>query len=271
MSLLPGRGIVDLSLMLAEDLPCWWPAHMPFQHKVFNWFATVDAEPTPLVSRGPYQTRWLLMDEHTGTHFDAPTHGVAPPGSGLPGAGPAGAIGNEHVQLEQLMGPAAVVDVGDHVGQAGPGESPLIGPAVIERFEDEHGALAPGDVVLLRSGWDRHYRSGPAGEAYVRDCAVTRLAPGWPAPAGETIVALAERGVRCVGTDGVSMGAVHDGGPAHDEGLSRGMVFVEGLCSLEQLPVRGAWFVFLPVKVRGGTGGPGRAIALVNDDEGAGA
>jgi kynurenine formamidase len=99
----------------------------------------------------------------------------------------------------------------------------------------------------------------------VRD-AVAGSAPGWPAPTAETVVALAERGITCVGTDGVSIGAVHDGGPAHNAGLSRGLVFVEGLSQLDQVPPRGAWFVFMPIKLRGGSGGPGRAAALVLDD-----
>jgi isatin hydrolase len=32
------------------------------------------------------------------------------------------------------------------------------------------------------------------------------------------------------------------------------------------VPTRGAWFCFLPIKIEGGTGAPGRAIALVPPD-----
>jgi kynurenine formamidase len=261
----PGMRVVDLSLCLAEDLPCSWPVHMPFQHKVFNWFTDVPGQPAPLVgSRGPYQTRWLLMDEHTGTHFDAPTHGVPPADSGLPGAGPAGEISSERVPLTDLMGPAAVIDVTALVGAAAPGESPLVEPAQIERFEREHGRIEPDDVVLLRADWDRHYHSGPRGSAYLHDSVVAKSGPGWPAPSGAAVELLAARGVRCLGTDGVSMGAAHDGASAHEAGLSRGMLFVEGLARLVELPARGSWFVFMPIKVRGGTGGPGRAAAFLD-------
>jgi kynurenine formamidase len=38
---------------------------------------------------------------------------------------------------------------------------------------------------------------------------------------------------------------------------------VEILTNLGDLPVRGAFFVFLPLKISGSSGGPGRAIALV--------
>lgn len=264
MNELTEMRVLDLSLCLGEDLPCSWPMHMPFQHKVFNWFADVPDEPAPLVGmRGEYQTRWLLMDEHTGTHFDAPTHGVAPPGSGLPSAGPAGEISAERVPLTDLMGPAAVIDVTDLVGAAADGESPLVEPARIEEFERAHGPIEPGDVVLLRGDWDSRYLPGDDGSGYVQECAIRREEPGWPAPSAATVELLAQRGVRCIGTDGVSMGAVHDPASAHDAGLSRGVLFVEALARLAELPPRGAWFVFMPIKVRGGTGGPGRAAAFL--------
>src|SRR5690349_14403430 len=84
--------IVDLSLPLAEDLPCTWPGHMPYQHKTFSWFAQRRDGWGTVGNRtgAPYQTRWLCIDEHTGTHLDAPSHFVPRPGSGLPDAGPAG-------------------------------------------------------------------------------------------------------------------------------------------------------------------------------------
>jgi kynurenine formamidase len=59
------------------------------------------------------------------------------------------------------------------------------------------------------------------------------------------------------------MGAVDDGAPVHWAGLSRGMLFIEGLCGLGQAPERGGLFVFMPLKVERGTGGPGRAAVIV--------
>jgi hypothetical protein len=56
----------------------------------------------------------------------------------------------------------------------------------------------------------------------------------------------------------------HLGAPARREGLSRRLRYVEELTGLDQLPTRGAFFVFLAPKVAGATGGPGRAIALLS-------
>jgi isatin hydrolase len=259
-----GHELVDLTLVLAEDFPCWWPAHMPYQQKTFNYYADRPQDPQPLRARaGAYQTRWLLIDEHTGTHFDAPTHFIPPPDSGLPEAGPAGELSVDRVPLDQLMGPAAVIDAPADHHPAEPGTSPYIEPEAVVSWEAELGEVGPGDVVLFRTGWDRRYQRSSGGRDYVEDVIVHHSAPGWPAPSVPTMRLLLERGVHCVGIDAPTMGAAHDGVPVHVTGLSAGAVFVEGLSNLAALPRRGAWFCFAPLKLEHGTGAPGRAFAFV--------
>jgi kynurenine formamidase len=260
-----GHEVVDLSLTLAEDLPCHWSTHQPFQHKIWTWFTTRRGAAGSVYNRSgaPYTTRWMAIDEHTGTHFDAPSHFVPPPDSGLPGAHPTGEISADRVPVTQLMGPAAVIDVTGLGGAVQPvGTSPEIDPAVVTDWERRHGRLAPGDVVLFHTGWDRHYLRGADGDAYLFDVVVTRTRPGWPAPAVATVELLLERGVRCLGIDAPSMGLAHDGAAAHVSGLRGGAVFVECLTGLDRLPPRGAWFCVLPLKVEQGTGAPGRAVAF---------
>ena len=189
---------------------------------------------------------------------------MPPPDSGLPDAAAAGAVSTDGVPLEQLTGPAVVVDVAGSVGPAEPGHSPPIGVEAIEAFEAGYGRIEAGDVVLLRTGWDGRYLAGPEGRRYVHDCLAGREA-AWPAPTAEAVSLLVERGVRCLGVDTPSVGAAEDGYPAHIAGLAHGLVYVEGLARLVELPVRGGIFVFLPLAVRGGSGAPGRAICLVEE------
>jgi isatin hydrolase len=250
--MIPGYRLVDLSLPLAEDLPCSWPGNIPFQHKVYDWYSA------------GFHTRWLMFAEHTGTHFDAPSHWVPPPDSGLPGAGPAGAISTDEVPLEQLIGPAVVIDVTESLLTGEPGRSPAVEVEALERFEAEHGLIEPGEVVILRTDWDRRYVAGDGGRRYVSDCVAGREA-GWPAPTAAAVSLLVDRGIRCLATDTPSIGAVEDGYPAHIAGLAHGLVYVEGLTRVGELPVRGGIFVFLPLPVRGGTGAPGRAICLIEE------
>lgn len=258
--------MIDLTLTLAEDLPCAWPTHVQLQHKTWTWFAHRPDQAALLVNRGgPYTTKWLSIDEHTGTHADAPSHFIPPPGSGLPAAGPAGSVTIDLVPVDLCTGPAAVIDLTDVTGSE-PGLSPEVGPDRVLDWESRFGALAPGDVVLLRTGWDERYQPAPGGSAYVHDVVVTGTEPGWPAPAPATVQLLLERGVRCVGTDTPSMGAAHDAAPVHVLGLSAGAVYVECLAGLASLPPRGAFFCFLPLKVKAGTGAPGRAVAWLDTD-----
>jgi kynurenine formamidase len=258
--------VADLTLPLDETLPCTWPGHMPYRATVWTWFADRRDDPQPVHEQpggGAYQTRWIVLDEHAGTHMDAPNHFVPPPGSGLPHAGPSGNTGIADLPLLTACGPAAVIDVRELDGQAAPGRSPVITPDHVTSFEKAHGTLRPGDVVLFRTGWDARYRPLPDGNAYGKDVLTTARAPGWPAPNPDTIALIRERGITCVGTDGLSVGPAEGGAAVHLAALPYGITFVEALGGLDAVPPRGAWFMFLPLRLAGGTGGPGRALAVL--------
>jgi kynurenine formamidase len=245
-------------------LPGAWPTHMPFQRKLYNYFANNPDQHQPTFGfRGPYHTAVLTLDEHCGTHVDAPAHFIPPPDSGLPNAAEIGAQTLEKLDLAKMMGPAAVIDVTELTGQGEGGVSPEILPEHITRWETQHGELRPEDIVLFRSDWDQFYVPMPEGSAYVLDPFLLQKGPGWPTPGIPALQLLLDRGVTTIGLDGVSVGASHDGVPPHVFGLSRGMMYVELLANLKDVPARGAFFIFLPIKIAGGSAGPGRAVALV--------
>ena len=258
--LLGDHDLVDLSVAFGDEYPMAFPGHQPFEHKVHNWYVPIDG-PQHVRSTAPYYDCWMLIDEHSGTHFDAPPHFIPPPGSGLPHASPLGAITGEHVPLAQLQGPAAVVDCRPLLRDE-PGVSPRVERSYIEAFEAEHGRLEPGDVVLIHGGWDRHFVPLPAGDAYTAGPLAGR-SPAWPAPTAEAVLHCHERGVRLIGTDAGTIGAADELASMHYAGLGNNLLFVESLANLDRLPPRGAYFVFLPIKVLRSSGCPGRAIAYV--------
>jgi len=257
--------IVDLSMTLSEHLPVTWPEHMPFAHKNWSWFEE-DELPTGAssCSLGPYVTHFFILDEHAGTHVDAPSHYIPPPRSELPNAGPLGEISAEKLELSKLIGPAAVVDLRHLDGGAEPGASPPITVDHLEVWEREHGRFKDGEVVLLHTGWSKHYVAGEAGKAFLHEPVVLQSRPAWPAPEAAVAVYLHERGVTTIGIDAPSIGSAEEGNEVHRAGLSREMAFVEGLTNLDRLPARGASFVFLPLKIAVASGAPGRAIALLS-------
>jgi kynurenine formamidase len=247
----PGK-IVDLSVTLSEHLPATWPEHMPFAHKNWSWFEE-DELPTGACtcSLGPYVTHFFILDEHAGTHVDAPSHYFREGDS------------SEKIDLSKLIGPAAVIDLRHLDGEAEDGASPAITVAHLEAWEAEYGRFEPGEIALLLTGWSKHYVKGEAGRAFLHEPVVLQSRPAWPAPEADAAIFLHERGVNAIGIDAPSMGSAEEGNEVHRAGLSREMAFIEGLTNLDQLPARGASFVFLPIKMAVASGAPGRAIAVL--------
>ena len=178
LGLVKSGKVIDLSVPLAEDLPGSWPTHMPFQRKLFNYFKDQPALGQPLSgSRGPYHTAVLTIDEHAGTHVDAPAHFIPPPGSGLPNAAEIGKVTVEQLALTDLIGPAAVIDVTALTDTGGPGISPEITPKHITDWEAKHGRLQNFDFWnfgiddfhdFTASGWVALARGAPSCNRFKR-------------------------------------------------------------------------------------------------------
>lgn len=253
MAQVPSEHVHDLSLLVAPDLPCVWPVGMT-PHAVI---------PQQTIGPGPFHRDLIILDEHTGTQWDAPAHFVPPPDSGLPGAGPQGRITGEKVPAWQFCGEACVIDITSQVDQAPDGASFLIRPQIVQAWEQQHRPLRFGDVVLFRSGYsDKYYRPFPAGQRFVA-AALRKDAPGWPAPAPETMEYLASKGVMTLGLDGASMGPLPDLAVAtHQAGGQRGLIWVECATNLGSLPETGAFYAQLPAKHAGGSGGECRVLGI---------
>src|SRR4051794_4097499 len=222
----PGKdaNILDLSLLVAPDLPCTWAAgHPPFQ---INHYLKIGPH-------SAYNSDILTIDEHTGTQLDAPAHFVPPVGSGLPNAGPFNMVTADKVPAWQFVGEACVIDCRSLIDTTPKGRSPLITKEYVLRWEKKHGKVGPGDVVLFRSDFsDRYYKPFPAGRRFVAD-PLGALSPGWPDPDPGCVEFLAGRKVMNLGTDSPSMGPIPDlAVDTHVAGLKRGMVWTEGAIGL---------------------------------------
>jgi kynurenine formamidase len=212
----------------------------------------------------PYFNRLLTLEEHTGTHVDAPSHFIPAAGLGFPNSTPHGETTVEKIDLRKLIAPACVIDGRALMGKAANGISPALTVDHIQAWEREHGRIAAGEIVLLRTGWtDRFYHAGEAGRAHADDPVLHQSAPAWPAPDRDALGLLIERNAAAFGTDCPSGGQLHDIVACHYRALGAGLIFIENLTHLDQLPSRGAVFMFLPLKVVGGSGAPGRAVAIL--------
>lgn len=247
---------VDLSLMVAPGYPCTWPAGFPpFEMLHYERIGKLSA----------YNSDLILMDEHTGTQFDAPTHSVAPPDSGLPNAGAFGTMSSEKVPAWQFGGEACVIDVRDMATSAPNGRSDLIAKDRVMRWEKDHRPLKFGDIALFRSDYsDRFYKPLPLGRRFLAE-PLEGSVPGWPDPNADCMEYLAGRQVMGSGTDSPSMGPIPPplGEETHYAGLRHGMIWTESATGLGQLPATGAFYCLLPPRVVKGVGGAGRGFAIV--------
>lgn len=195
-----------------------------------------------------YSAYAFSAPEHGGTHLDAPIHFHA------------GGRTAEQIPLEQLVAPAVVLDLRDRAAQD---RDALLTLDDVAAFERQHGPIPAGALVLLRTGWDRHWgdRLAYFGDATPGDASRLHF-PGFGVEAARLLVE--ERRVAGLGIDTPSI----DHGPSADFAAHRVLaaangVGLENLTGLEQLPPTGAVVIALPMKVEGGSGGPVRAIALV--------
>jgi kynurenine formamidase len=272
------RHVVDLSVVLAEDLPVSWPGRGVGNHRqlftTIRWGSNAN-------TKLPFEMH--MLDAQSGTHLVPPTYAL--PGEGFDNAtyspevrswlaeyeskyGPRGTsdVTTDKVPISQSCGPARIIDVEHLLGTTNPSSwpaSPEITPDDIRKEEARRGDLRAGDIVILHTGWsDRYFKPFPAGKACLDD-PLNGKSEGWPALGPEGVVYLASKGVRCVGTDAPNLSGVEPRRALWTYWAlgSRGLVGVEYLTNLGQVPDR-AYFLFAAVKIRGCHGGPGRAIAL---------
>jgi kynurenine formamidase len=278
------KQVVDLSVTLHEDFPVTWPGHQPGEEASRYVAKTLNAFGK---ARGPYFAAMHLLDTQVGTHVVLPSHCL--PGKEFKNDaydarvaallkkyeathGPRGTstLTIDRVPLNELMGRARVIDVRKVVGSTQASDwpkSPVITLELVQRYEAATGAIQPGDVVLFWSGHsDRHFKALPASPDLdpLFAAPLAGKAEGWPTPAPDMISYLTKRGVKCVGTDGPTLGGVN-----REQALflnwhaaSRGLIVVEFLTGLEAIADKDAFFLFAPIKIRGTTSGYGRAIAI---------
>ena len=250
--LLGTKKLIDISVIVDRHYPCFQQESQEFLLIKLNV-----PGPGPAGYKGPYLETAMVTDDHTGTHCDSPSHQIPPVESGLPNAGPMSSVTVEQLDLRKMMGPACVIDCTDLLAQVDRSvqHSPIITREKIEAWEKEHGELKKGDIVLFRTTWtDRYYKEFPEGLQFTRH---------HPAPNGRTVEYLVQKGIPLVGLDALGFGMFEDDYEPHVVAMRAGMIILEKLIRLTELPPRGAFFMFLPLKVKGASGGLGRAIAFV--------
>ncbi len=219
----------------------YWPTAKPFELEV------VSAQRTP--AGYYYAANNFSAAEHGGTHLDAPIHFAE------------GKWTTDQIPIERLVGQAIVLDV-----QSGADSSAdyRVDYAAINGWEQEHGAIPSGSIVLFRTGWARRWPDRAAYLGTLRrgpEAASDLHFPGIDSAAAQWLV---DRKVKAVGIDTPSIDYGQSSSfPTHRLLFASNIPAFENVANLDRLPPRGSFVIALPMKIKGGSGGPLRIVALV--------
>lgn len=202
----------------------WIDASVPIRPDMVHWPGDppVELDRVHDLRRGdPATVSRLCAGVHSGTHVDAPGHYIE------------GASGVDAIDLDRLVGEARVAAIHD--------------PRAID--VPELRALDPrkGERLLFRT------RNSPrcwTTDNFVPDFVFLTLA-------GATF--LAERGVRTVGIDYLSIGSMDEGAPTHRALLASEVCIIEGL-DLSAVEPGTYEMICLPLRLVGADGAPARVL-----------
>lgn len=192
---------------------------------------------------GYNSARWAL-DEHTGTHMDAPIHFAREAQTAA------------EVPVERLVVPLVVVDIR---AKADADADAQVTPDDLAAFEAEHGPIPEGACVAMNAGWAQ--KVSGAGFRNADGEGVMHF-PGFHIEAAQFL--MDEREVVGMAVDTLSLDYGRSADFAvHFAWLPSNRWGMECVANLDQLPPTGATIVAGGPKVEGATGGPSRLIALV--------
>jgi kynurenine formamidase len=236
---LPSGRVVDLTYPFEAD-SVYWPTAETFKlEKDFE--GTTD--------KVYYYSAYRFMAaEHGGTHIDAPVHFAK------------GHNSVDLIPLDQLMGPGVVIDVTRQCAMATSRNG-----GRFETWEKQNGKIPTGSIVLLRTGYGKFYpdRKKYLGTDERGAEAVAKLHfPGLDPQAARWLTQ--NRSIKAIGLDTASI----DRGQStlfesHRALFEKDIPALENVANLDQLPLKDFSIIALPMKIKGGSGGPLRIIAIL--------
>jgi kynurenine formamidase len=225
--------IVDLSREIFHRTQTH-PSHPPVVMTVWN-----DHSEKKVAGSTVFTSKALSIafSDHAGTHVDAPVHFDPRPS----------ALSIDQVPLEKFYTSGICLDL-SHV----PLRHAITVPEMAAALAASGQEIRVGDTVLLHMGVNDRLLGKPG---YLHD---------FPGLALESVHWLADHGTGMFGVEAIS--PAPEGEPnflAHMACAERGITHMECLANLERLVGRGRFrFIGFPLKIRGGTASPIRAVAI---------
>jgi kynurenine formamidase len=238
----PSGRVIDMSYPFDSNTVYWPTAESFHLEKDFEG----------VTDQGFYYSAYrYAAAEHGGTHLDAPVHFAK------------GHHSVDEIPLEQLMGAAIVVDVSR---QCAEDRDYRVTIADLTNWEKTNGRIPKGAIVFLRTGFGKHYpdRKKYLGTDERGPAAVAKLHfPGLHPDAARWL--MTSRSIKAIGLDTASI----DFGQStkfesHQILFERNVPAFENVANLDKLPLKGFSVIALPMKIKGGSGGPLRIVGYLN-------
>lgn len=234
--------IVDLTYAF-DSTTVYWPTEKGF---IF------EKGPEGITPKGYFYTaNRFWTPEHGGTHIDAPIHFYKDRAR------------MDELSLAQLIGPGMVVDVSE---KCAIDRDYQVQVADFDSWESRHGESVNGHIVLIRTGFGKYYpdRVKYMGTDDRGEAAVAKLHfPGLHPDAAKWLVK--ERKIKAIGLDTPSI----DYGQStmfesHVALYEQSVSAIENVANIDQLPEKGFTVIALPMKIKDGSGGPVRIVAVMD-------
>jgi kynurenine formamidase len=231
------QRIVDLTLLIEDNML----THKLFQSPILGSHVTHEVSKSLGLGESgdgfTFQTNFISTLDHVGTHVDAPLH-FNPEGASV-----------DELPLDMFIGKAVCFDL-THIKDLAD-----IDVKDMEEAEKKAEVKVDGHIVLLNTGL--HKRHYPNREVVTSNPGLTAAATHW----------LADRGSKLHGVEGPSTDPPNKSTfPSHRVCRDRGIAHFEWLVNLEELVgKREFMFYGVPLKIKGGSGSPVRAFAILED------
>jgi len=222
---------VDMTHELHPDFPTYFGA------------SGLSMEPKFTYAKEKFNLNVLTINEHTGTHIDAPLH--------FSGNGEA----VSEIPVENLVVPLSVIDIRE---AAEKDADARVTPDDIRAWTSKNGPLPKGGCVAMLSGWAANVTTAKFRNA---DSDGKMHFPGFHVEAAEMLIE--DAGTVGIAVDTLSLDhGISADFATHYAWLPTNRWGLECVANLETLPVRGATLFVGAPKHRGGSGGPSRVVAI---------
>lgn len=219
-------------------------------HELHEGFPTFDGnhqffmEPKFKIDKDGYNLNYWRLEEHCGTHIDAPLHFSADGRS------------VSELEVGELVCPLVVIDIRAKAAESADAQ---LTPEDIDAWVATNGEIPAGACVAMLSGWSEKVTGDEFRNA---DESGTMHFPGFHVEATNKLLEEGRAGAIAVDTLSLDFGQSPDFA-VHYSWLPAGKYGIECIANLDKLPASGATLVVGAPKIRNATGGPARVFALV--------